>query len=207
MTGVVNWSGGMVAGCLLFAPAAGAQTIEEMRAEAAFERQCESHFEAAKTYPFNEETPFVVLLERGSLSHDCKITAFVAANLPTWKDTDRQPIYVIKQSHQRIGSDPDMRFADSVTCGNARESVAFIAAFRLPPIEVPGLEKLPDSFRIVADGSSHIFWSDRLVNGERRLDTGDITIAASNNAAIGELSDRIEELLAGCWQTTEPSLP
>jgi hypothetical protein len=207
MTLVANCRGILIGGCLALAPAAGAQTVEELRAEAAFETECDSHFATAKAYVFNEETPFAVMSERGSLSWDCKITAFFAANLPTWQHPDRQPVYVIRRLRQRMGASSSVHFADSASCGNAREAVALIAQFRAPPIEIPGFRQLPNSVTIVADGSSHILWSDRLFNGDRRADTGDITLAASNNDAIAELDGRIDELLVECWQSAEPRLP
>lgn len=198
----------LLASCLTLAPPALAQkdAHSSIYVEQFAEEACRAQFETAKTDRMGDQTPLALLMEIGSLSHDCTITAFFALNLPTWQEPDRQAVYALKRWRQRMPSAAHVRFADSIRCEAVKAVVIALAEFQAPHIEVPGLKPLPESMTITADGYGYALWSDRLANGDRRVDTGEVTITANNNDALALLADKLRDLPIACWQTTEPVL-
>jgi hypothetical protein len=189
--------------CLTLCPPSEAQKGEQAFEEIDIEASCNTAFEQQKSDKVADSTPFVMLMEQGSLTHDCQIVSFFATNLPSWREPDNKPIYIARRWYLRVTSQPQSTFAAGEDCDGMSAAVAVLAEFRAPAISVPGLTPLSDPMIIVADGSSFAFWSNRLLNGERRTDHGDVTLTASNNGAMGELNARIEDALLNCWQSAE----
>ena len=192
--------------CLTLCPHSEAQKGEQAYDKIDIEAACNAAFERQKSEKVADTTPFAMLMEQGSLSHDCQIVSFFATNLPSWREPDSQPVYVARRWYLRVTSEPQSTFATSEDCDGMSAAVGALAEFRVPAIGVPGLTRLNSPMIIVADGSNFAFWSNRLLNGERRADHGDVALTASNSDAVGKLNVQIEEALLNCWQRTKPKV-
>jgi hypothetical protein len=151
--------------------------------------------------------PFAALWEHKSIGYDCLMVAFYAVNLPDHANPDRKPVYLARRWYSGYDGIGAVRHADSRSCEDMGWAMWNLSRFEFPAISVPGLAPRRSVMEMTVDGSDFGFWTNRLQNGEGKLDTTVLAFSGSNNDALRDLSKKALGPIARCWQEAAPTAP
>jgi hypothetical protein len=190
-----------IAVALAFSPVAQAQKPEPGTRES-----CADRFEEAIASPLAGAKPFLAIAINGSITYDCEVVAFYVTNLPTHAAPDRERVYLAKRWYEHLVRPTGVSYVDGASCEQIEQAMWALSHFELPPIDVPGLAPKRQSMVVTLDGAHYSFWTNRLQNGDGRVDTTEMSFDANNNDALINLNKKVLGPLKPCWRDAEPAV-